>query len=425
MRPCWPQRETEQMTQPIVITGVGVLISNGTGREAFWNALERGQSGVRRIENLDVSDLPCQIAGQLRDFNPEDYMRRSVVRNWQRYVHQAVAASKLAVEDSELGSAGYDSERVAVSVGTSVGNPDELYVGQFDAYQSGGYKKVSRFTSSAFSGHSATAHVTIDLGLKGPAITIASGCATGLDVLTWGATQIRQGKADAAVVGASESPLFRMGMAAACSLGILSKRNDEPEKAMRPFDRHRDGIVLSEGAITLILERFDRAKARGARILGELAGSGAAADAGSALVLDPEGKALARAIGAALKDAGVQPHEVDHIQAHGVSLEMYDRTETNAIKRALGDHAYRVPISAVKSMTGQPYAVGGVLGVASALLALNRGVVPPTINLETADPECDLDYVPLVARKNDVRTALVLGMSFGGTYAASVVRKVA
>jgi 3-oxoacyl-[acyl-carrier-protein] synthase II len=203
----------------------------------------------------------------------------------------------------------------------------------------------------------------------------------------------------------------------------LSKRNDEPEKAMRPYDRHRDGIVLSEGAVALVLERKDRAQSRGAPILAEVAGNGAASDAASPLLLDQEGKALARAIEAALKDAGIRPEDIDHIQSHGVSLEMYDRCETNAMKRALGDHAYRVPITAVKSMTGQAYAAGGLLGVASALLPLNKGVVPPTINLESPDPQCDLDYVPQHARLNDVRTTLVLAISFGGTCAACVLRR--
>ena len=413
------------MSQPIVITGLGVLACNGMGRQAFWDSIEHGRSGIRRLDRFDASDMPCQIAGQLWDFNPHDFMTKSVVQNWQRYVHQAVAASKLAADDSEISGAGYASDRVAVAIGTSVGNPNELYAQSMGAYQSRGYKKISKFASSAFSGHSATVHVTIDLGFSGPAITVASGCATGLDVLSWGATQIQRGKADAALVGATESPLFDMAFAGACSLGILSKRNDEPEKAMRPYDRHRDGIVLSEGAVALMLERKDRAQSRGANILAELSGIGGASDASSALILDQEGKALARAIDAALKDAGMAPEEIDHIQSHGVSLEMYDRCETNGIKAALGAHAYRVPISAVKSMTGQAYAAGGLLGVAAGLLPLNKGVVPPTINLESPDPECDLDYVPQRARLNDVRTALVLAISFGGTYGACLLRRCA
>src|SRR5690606_37056841 len=248
------------------------------------------------------------------------------------------------------------------------------------AYETQGYRKVSRLASSAFSGHSATVHVSIDFGLRGPAITISSGCATGLDVLAWGVEQLRTGRADAAVVGATESPLFPLSFASACSLGILSKYNDEPEKAMRPFDRGRTGIVLAEGCVMLVLERAEAARARGARIYGYVAGFGSAADAANPLILDKTGAALSRAIQSALRDAGVSPNDIDHIQAHGVSLEMYDHCETNAYKRVFGRGAYRIPISAVKSMTGQAYAAGGLLGVASALLPMNEGVVPPTIN---------------------------------------------
>lgn len=408
---------------PIVVTGLGVLACNGLGREAFWDAIQNGRSGIRPLDRFDASDLPCRIAGQLWDFNPEDFMKRTLVRNWHQHVHQAVASSRLAVADAELAKAGYESERVAVAIGTSIGSPNEAYEAQQEAFRTGGFRKVSRLASSAFSGHSATVHVTIDLGFSGPAITISSGCATGLDVVAWGARMVRSGKADVALVGATESPIFPMSFATACSLDILSKRNDAPEEAMRPFDRSGDGIVLSEGAVALVLERADYARARGARILGEVAGNGSAADAASPLQLDPEGKALARAITETLRDAGVTPAEVDHIQAHGVSLGMYDRCETNAFKRALGARAYRIPISGIKSMTGQAYAAGGLLGLAAALLALNESIVPPTINLDDPDPLCDLDYVPHTARMNDVRCALVSAISFGGTYAATLLRR--
>ncbi|MDX9975765.1 MAG: beta-ketoacyl-[acyl-carrier-protein] synthase family protein [FCB group bacterium] len=407
----------------ISITGLGVLACNGIGRETFWKALEEGRSGIRRIKNFDASEFPCQIAGELQDFNPEDYMRKSEVRNWNRHVHQAVACSKLAADDAEFTNTGYDSERIAVGVGTSIGSPNEAYEGHQEALRTFGYKKVSKLMSSAFSGHSATVHVSINLGLRGPAITIASGCATGLDVLSWGVAQIRSGRADAAVVSATESPVFPLSFASACSLGILSKRNEEPEKAMRPFDRYRDGIVLSEGAVSLILERSDRARARGARILGEVAGNGSAAEGVNPLILDRQGEALARAITLAMEDAGASPYDIDHIQSHGVSLEMYDRCEANAYKLALGGAAYRIPISAIKSMTGQAYAAGGLLGVAGALMSLNRGVIAPTLNLEDPDPVCGLDFVPLKSRINDVKTALVSAISFGGTHSAAVLRR--
>ena len=417
--------QAERHYQPVVITGMGVLACNGLGRRAFWDALRTGQSGIAALTRFDASDLPCQIGGELKDFSPEDFMKKVVVKRWHRHVHQGVASARLAAEDAELAKANYPSERVAVAIGTSIGSPDEAYQGQVDAYNSGGYKKVSKFASSAFAGHSATVHAGISLGLKGPAITIASGCATGLDVLGWGVTQLRLGNADAAVVGATESPLFLSSFVTACSLGILSKRNSEPEKAMRPFDRGRDGIVLSEGACVVVLERADKARARGARILGEVAGVGSAAEGHNPLILEKEGDALSRAMQASLENAGMNPHEIDTIQAHGVSLEMYDRCETQAYKRVFGPHAYRIPVCAVKSMLGQSYAAGGLMGLAAGLQNLNEGVVQPNVNFEIADPACDLDYVPRHARINDVKAAMVTAMSFGGTHSAVVLRQVA
>ncbi len=409
----------------VVITGMGVLACNGIGREAFWKSIEAGKSGIRAVTRFDASDLPCQIAGELQDFNPEDFMKKSVVRNWNRHVHQALASSRLAVEDADLKAAKYDPERIAVAVGTSIGSPDESYDVQMRAMETSGYKGIGKLASSAFSGHSATVHVSIDIGVKGPAITISSGCATGLDALSWGYNQVRMGQVDAAVVGATESPIFPISMAGACALGILSKRNNEPALAMRPFDRHRDGIVLSEGACTLVLERRDKAVARGARILAEVAGNGSSSEGVNPLILDREGRGLAQAIERAMRASGVNKNEIDCIQAHGVSLDMYDRSETNAFKRVFGDQAYRIPISAVKSMIGQSYAAGGLLGLAAGLLALNRDIISPTVNLDDPDPHCDLDFVPKIARMNDVGAALVVAISFGGTHSATIIRKAA
>jgi len=408
---------------PVVITGVGVLACNGLGRRAFWDALAAGKSGIGRIRRFDASEFPCQIGGELWEFSPSDFMGKRLVQHWHRHVHQAVAAARLAIEDAELHAGRYPDDRLAVAVGTSIGSPNEAYQEQVEAFESGGFRKVSKFASSAFSGHAATAHVSIEFGLRGPAVTVASGCATGLDVLAWGVNQIRLGNADAAVVGATESPLFPMSFATQCSLGILYRRNDEPEKAMRPFDRRRDGIVLSEGACTLVLERADFARARGARVFAEAAGNGSAAEARNPLILEQDGRALARAARIALREAGAEPADIDLIQAHGVAVEMYDRCETNAYKQVLGVQAYRVPVSAVKSMVGQAYAAGGLFGVAGALMALQEGIVPPTRNLDEPDPQCDLDYVPNQARLNDVRTALVASISFGGTHSAALLRR--
>lgn len=407
----------------IVITGLGVLSCNGIGRQAYWDALRSGRSGIAPITRFDASDLPCRIAGQLWDFAPEDFMSKTTVKRWFQHVHQAIASARLAVEDADLDAAGYDSERVTVAFGTSVGSPNEAYVEQQKVFLDSGYQSINRLGSTAFSGHSASVNVGIDFGLRGPHITLSSGCATGLDVLSWSVYQMRSGRAEAVLMGATESPVFPMSVAAASSLGILSSRNDEPSKAMRPFDRDRDGIVLSEGAVALALEFEENARARGAPILAEVMGYGSAAEARNALILDRSGDGLARAIQTALGDAGVAPHEVDHIQAHGASMDMYDRCETNAFKTVFGPHAYRIPVSGVKSMVGQTYSVGGLFGVASALLALNEGVVPPTINLDHPDDECDLDYVAKRSRMNDIQTALAVAISFGGTHSAVVLRR--
>lgn len=422
----WIEPEFENVwkaaSEPVVITGLGVLSSLGIGKTIYWEALETGRSGIGPITRFDASPFPCQIAGELRDFNPSDFMPNSVVKNWHRHVHQSIAASKLAVEDAELGKAGYASDRIAVGIGTSVGAPNEAYRSLMDAYNSGGYKKVSKFASSAFSSHAATVHVSVDFGLKGPAITIASGCATGLDILIWGVNQLKQNLADAVVVGATESPVFMESIATASSLGILSKRNEEPEKAMRPFDRYSDGIVLSEGACVFILERSGAAKARGAPVLGELLGYGSASEGNNPLILEKQGLALGRAMRSAISSAGLQPHEVDTIQAHGVSLRMYDQSEAEAIQCIFGANPNAIPVSAVKSMTGQTYSAGGALGVAAGLMTLDKGLIPPIINLDVPDRE-DMDFVTPEARLNDVKTLIVNAMSFGGTHSAIVLRR--
>ena len=407
---------------PIVITGIGVLACNGIGRESFWKAVENGQSGIRHVQRFDTSDFPCHIAGEIWDFNPHDFIKKADVRRWHRTVHQSAAAAKLAVEDSALMDAGYDNDRIAVGIGTSVGSPDEEYGQYWETLETKGWRDLDKFASSASSGHSSTAQVSTMFHLSGPAITIASGCSTGLDSLAWGVQQIRSGEVDAAVVGATKSPVNKQVFAVSSALGILSQRNDEPEKAMRPFDSDSDGLALSESAVVMVLERLDKATARGARILGEVAGSGSASEGVNPLVLQRDGKAVGRAITAALQHAGMRPDEVECAHCHGVSLPMYDKTEVNGYKLALGDHAYRIPISAPKSMFGQAYAVGGLLSAATALMSLNTGIMPPTINHENPAEGCDLDFVPLNARLNAPQNALVTAMSFGGTHTATVLR---
>jgi len=409
--------------EPVVITGMGVLACNGLGREAFWQALREGRSGIGPITRFDPEDMPCRIAGELSDFDAKDFMKIADVNRWHRPVHQGIAAAQMAVDEAELNSANYDAERIAVGVGTSVGSLDESYDDYRAVYADKGWSGVDRLASSSTSGHAATATVAARFGLKGPAMTMGSGCATGLDMLAWGRQQIRSGFADAAVVGATEAPVNGMTFAATNALGIMSDRNDDPESAMRPFDESTDALVLSEGAVVVVLERRDRAVARGAHIFAEVWGVGAASEGRNPLVLERDGNALSRAMKDAIRSAGMEAKDIDCAHCHGVALLMYDRCETEAFKKALGSRALDIPITACKSMIGQAYAPGGLFGIASAALSLEEGFIPPTINLDHPDPACDLDYVPNEGRENDVSSAIVTALSFGGTHAATVLRR--
>ncbi len=409
--------------QPVVITGVGVLACNGIGREAFWKALEEGRSGIGFVDRFDTSRFPSHIGGQLWDFNPHDFVSKANVKRWGRTVHQSIAATKLALADASFEPHPYPNDRIAVGIGTSIGDPEEIYRRAMKIYTDKGWSEIDKLTTSAYSGHSSTANVVATFGFQGPAVTVASGCATGLDVLQWGCTQLRAGLADAAIVGATEAPIEELGFACACSLGILSKENSDPTKAMKPFDRRRDGLALAEAAVVFILEREDAAKARGARILGEVAGHGSAAEGNNPLVLERDGQAIGRAIINAIADAGLTADDIDCAHCHGVALMNYDRCETHGYKNALGDRAYRIPIAATKSMIGQAYSCGGLLSATAALMTLCEGIVPATLNHEEPDEECDLDYVPGAPRMCDAQTALVTALSFGGTHAATVLRR--
>lgn len=408
---------------PIVVTGIGVLASNAIGREEFWCALRQGKSGIAPITKFDPSEFECHIAGELKAFNPEDFIRKAEMRRWHSHVHQAVAAAQLAADDSEIMSAGYPLERIATAAGTSAGTPDEHFLKYREQYEAHGWRAISKFGTSASSAHSATAHVSARFKLRGPASTMSTGCSTSLDVMSWGWQQIRLGRADAAFVCATESPLTALNFAGFSALGILSSHKGAPEEAMRPFDTAADGLVLGEAAVCLILERQSYAESRGARILGVVSSYGFSSEGNNPMLIEKGGEALSRAIDTTLSRAGLQPSDIDAIHGHGVALTMYDRCETNAYKRSFGQHAYRIPISTTKAMTGQTYSVGGFLNIAGVLMSINEGVIPPTLNLHDPMPECDLDYVPLRARRNEVDHVLVTTLSFGGTHGAAVISR--
>ncbi|MNM63517.1 3-oxoacyl-[acyl-carrier-protein] synthase 2 [compost metagenome] len=400
---------------------MGVVTALGHDLDTLWNNLIQGKSGVSRVEAFDVSDYPTQIAASVKDFNPEDYVDRKEARKMDRFVQFAAAAAVNAMKDSGLNIAEQaDPERVGVMIGSGIGGLG-TWEDQHNILLEKGPKRVSPFFIPMMIANMASGHVSILFGAKGPNTTAVTACATGTHSIGDSYKLIQRGDADVMICGGAEATIRPTGMAGFCSMRAMSTRNDEPEKASRPFDMERDGFVMGEGAGVLILESLEHALKRGAKIYGEIIGYGLSGDAHHMTEPDPNGPE--RCMKMAIRDAGIAPEEVDYINAHGTSTPVGDRSETIAIKRALGDHAYKVAISSTKSMTGHLLgAAGGVEGVICGL-TLGHGVIPPTINLEHPDPECDLDYVPNEARRADVRVAMSNSFGFGGHNATIIMKK--
>jgi len=405
----------------VVVTGMGIVTSLGSDLETFWNNLVAGKSGVSRIESFDVSEYPTQIAAEIKDFNPEDYIDRKEARRMDRFVQFAVAAGKMAVQDAglELG-VNVDPERVGVIVGSGIGGLG-TWEEQHSILLEKGPKRVSPFFIPMMIANMASGQISMSIGAKGPNTTAVTACATGTHSIGDSFKLIQRGDADAMICGGAEATIRPTGLAGFCSMRAMSTRNDEPEKASRPFDAERDGFVMGEGSGVLVLESLEHAVKRGARIYAEVIGYGMSGDAYH--ITDPDPDGAARCMQRALKDAGIEPEAIDYINAHGTSTPVGDRSETLAIKKAFGDHAYKLAVSSTKSMTG--HLLGAAGGIESVILALTlkNGVIAPTINLENRDPECDLDYVPNAARKSDVKTALSNSFGFGGHNATIVMRK--
>ncbi|GIP46706.1 3-oxoacyl-[acyl-carrier-protein] synthase 2 [Paenibacillus sp. J53TS2] len=409
------------MKHRVVVTGMGVVTALGHDLDTLWNNLIQGKSGVSRVEAFDVSDYPTQIAASVKDFNPEDYVDRKEARKMDRFVQFAAAAAVNAMKDSGLNIAEQaDPERVGVMIGSGIGGLG-TWEDQHNILLEKGPKRVSPFFIPMMIANMASGHVSILFGAKGPNTTAVTACATGTHSIGDSYKLIQRGDADVMICGGAEATIRPTGMAGFCSMRAMSTRNDEPEKASRPFDMERDGFVMGEGAGVLILESLEHALKRGSKIYGEIIGYGLSGDAHHMTEPDPNGPE--RCMKMAIRDAGIAPEEVDYINAHGTSTPVGDRSETIAIKRALGDHAYKVAISSTKSMTGHLLgAAGGVEGVICGL-TLGHGVIPPTINLEHPDPECDLDYVPNEARRADVRVAMSNSFGFGGHNATIIMKK--
>ncbi|MBF0564841.1 MAG: beta-ketoacyl-ACP synthase II, partial [Nitrospirae bacterium] len=400
----------------VVVTGLGVVTPLGTGVGKAWEAVIAGKSGVGRVTRFNDPNIPVQIAGEVDDFNPEDYIHPKEVKKMDRFIHFAIGASDMALKDSGLRITYENADRVGVLIGSGIGGLPAIEH-YHKAYLEGGYRKVSPFFIPMLIINLASGNVSIKLGAKGPNSAVVTACATGNHAIGDAFKILQRGAADAMIAGGTESVISPLAFSGFAVMKALSRRNDAPEKASRPFDSQRDGFVMSEGAGVLVLETLDYAKSRGARIYAEVAGYGMTSDAYHITSPAPEGEGAYRCMKAAIEDAGISPDKIDYINAHGTSTKFNDELESAAIKNLFGDHAYKLAVSSTKSMTGHLLgAAGGVEGVFSVLTICN-GIIPPTINLENPDPECDLDYVPGKARKVNVDYVLSNSFGFGGTNA--------
>lgn len=409
--------------QRVVITGLGVVSPVGIGKTAFWQALSEGRSGIDWIQSFDTSDLYCKIGGEVRNFDASDFRSSKKAGNGGRFSNFAVAAAQLAVADADLDTAKEDPYAMGAIFGTTMaglGNiGDEIY----SHLQRQGIQGLNPLTPSEVSAHSATANVFIDLGMKGPNTTSGLGCVAALDAVNSSMALLRDGRAQVMIAGGTEACLSAVGLGVLAAQRVLSHRNDPPQAACRPYDNTRDGLVLSEGAGAVVLETAEHAMNRGAPIYAEVMGYAATTEAHHLLFAKDTGEELARAFRQALLEAKVSVDEIDYICAHGISNRNYDISETKAVKLVMGERAYHVPMSSIKSMTGQPFAAGGAWQIVSSCMTLQTGLIPPTINYREPDPECDLDYVPNNARMGRVDTAMINSHSVGGTHAALIIRK--
>lgn len=404
----------------VVVTGIGAVTPLGLDVASLWSALTTGRSGIRKINSFDASGYDTQIAGEVQDFDPSRFFDRKDVRRADRFAQLAVAAATEAIADAKLENAP-DRNRIGVSIATAAGGLQSV-VETANTLQERGPSRVSPFFVTMYIANAASGLVSLRWGFRGPSLTHVSACASSSHSVGEAAEAIKRGQVDVLVAGGSEAVIVPIAVAAFGNMRALSRRNDEPERASRPFDRDRDGFVLSEGAAVLVLEEAEHAARRGARSHGELIGYGASDDAYHMADPAPGGAGGALSMRAALASAGIAPEDVGYINAHGTSTPANDRAETKAIKEVFGAHAYKVLISSTKSMTGHLFGAAGALEAIVCLLALRDGCVPPTINYETPDPELDLDFVPNHARAAKIRIALSNSMGLGGTNGSLIFR---
>jgi 3-oxoacyl-[acyl-carrier-protein] synthase II len=407
----------------VVITGLGAIAPNGIGKDPFWQALRCGRSGIDRITRFDASKFPCQIAGEVCDFDPTMYLKPREAKRLPRVAQFGVVAAKMAFEDAGIQVTPANASRFGVCFGNSLGKP-EVFDADHLPYLERGIRGIHPTTLVNMSPHGASSQVAIALGVQGMCGTLASGCTTSLDAIQWGYQQICAGRASAIVVGGAEAVLTPFTFGMVCAVGVLSLRNNAPQQASRPFDLHRDGMVLSEGAGAIVLEAWEHARDRGAHIYAEILGAASMRYGQELVKCDISGVGMARVMEASLIQSDLPKCRIDYISAHGSGLRDYDEAETNALKAVFGDYVYNIPVSSIKSMIGQPFAAAGALQAVASCLTLQHDIIPPTINYTTPDPHCDLDYVPNHARRARVRTVMVHAHGMGGSDASLVLEEV-
>ncbi|MED3623107.1 beta-ketoacyl-ACP synthase II [Neobacillus thermocopriae] len=405
----------------VVVTGVGAVTPLGNDVETTWKGILEGKSGIGPLTRLNADDYPAKVAAEVKDFNPENFIEKKDARKMDRFTQFAVASALMAVKDANLEINEQNSHRVGVWIGSGIGGM-ETFEQQFETFQKRGYKRVSPFFVPMMIPDMATGQVSITLGARGFNSCTVTACATGTNSIGDAFKVIQRGDADVMIAGGSEAPITKMSVAGFCANTALST-NPDPRTASRPFDKNRDGFVIGEGCGIVILEELEHALARGAKIYAEIVGYGATGDAYHITAPAPGGEGGARAMKMALNDAGLKPEDIDYINAHGTSTEYNDKFETLAVKEVFGEHAYRLAMSSTKSMTGHLLGAAGAVEAIFTVLAMQDNMLPPTMNYETPDPECDLDYVVNAARPKEIKAAMSNSLGFGGHNATIVFRK--
>ena len=406
----------------IVITGMGAISSVGLTCQETFDNLVAGKSGVGRITLFDSSRLPCQVAGEVKGFDPKNYMDHKKARRIGRYAQFSIAATREALAQAQLDLAAEDPSRIACLVSSAIGDFPMLE-DQIKLFFEKGQGKVNPFTVPRVSTSMAAGNIALEFNLTGVSYGVSSACATGSHSLATAVMILKLGLADVALAGGAEAAICETFLESYAVMRALSTRNDEPERASRPFDRNRDGFVIGEGCGVLVLETLERAQRRGANILAELSGIGMSCDAFHITSAHPDGRGAAQAMTAALQSAGLEPADVDYINAHGTATQVNDPIETNAVKTVFGERAYQTPVSSIKSMIGHSIGAAGALEAIACIMAINAGIIPPTINLDNPDPKCDLDYVPHTAREKELNVVMSNSFAFGGQNCTLIFQK--